>query len=167
MTTVFIDTHDCCVCGADLPAPKSGKVECPKCTAKYKVEVIDSYCEFLSIEFDDLALMRSCEKRFQTDLTAAYFEIEKKKWLEETKLLSSMSKITKHPSYQNIIKLGKKAIPLILKDLRKETNHWFFALHKITGQDPIKKEHEGYVLDMANDWIEWGIKNSFIERSSS
>ena len=56
-------------------------------------------------------------------------------------------------SYQRIIGLGPKVVPLILVELQKETDHWFWALEAITGENPVPKEDAGDVEASARGWI--------------
>jgi len=77
-------------------------------------------------------------------------------WESETGMLSVLSQKVLHPAYQRIIGMGEKAIPLLLKELEREPNHWFWALKAITGANPVKPENRGRVKRMAQDWLEWG-----------
>lgn len=77
-------------------------------------------------------------------------------WEAETGMLSVLSQKVLHPSYQRIIGMGEKAVPLLLKELEREPNHWFWALRAITGANPVKPENRGRVKRMAQDWLEWG-----------
>lgn len=92
-----------------------------------------------------------------------YFNHLKYLWLEESKFSSNVYFLTKHPAYLNILKLGKDVIPLILEDLSEFQNHWFYALRELTGENPIKPEHNGNIKEMAKDWIEWGKKMNYIQ----
>jgi hypothetical protein len=61
-----------------------------------------------------------------------------------------------HPAYQEIIGMGRDALPLILFELERKVDHWFWALRSITGIDPVRPEHRGDLNAMAADWIRWG-----------
>lgn len=52
--------------------------------------------------------------------------------------------------------MGKPVVPLILRDLEKSPDHWFWALRAITGEDPVKPEQRGRMQQMAQAWIQWG-----------
>ena len=82
-------------------------------------------------------------------------------WIEETKHHSSMDKITKHPAYQSIIKMGIEVVPLIIKDLETDPKHWGPALFAITGANPFPKEHAGRIKMIAQDWIQWAKDNGY------
>ena len=66
------------------------------------------------------------------------------------------------PEYQSIIGKGTAALPLIFASLQHDPDHWFWALHHITGQNPVAAEHEGDLDGMTADWIRWGIRNGHI-----
>lgn len=85
-----------------------------------------------------------------------------KVWKEETKLSSFPITITQNPSYLEIIGMGEKAIPFILRDLTTKPNHWFVALRAITGISPIEPSHKGDIIKMSEDWISWGKENGYI-----
>lgn len=67
-----------------------------------------------------------------------------------------------HPSYQQIIGMGSEAVPLILKDLQQQPDHWFWALAHITGEDPVPEEKRGRLGEMAEAWLNWGRRNGHI-----
>ncbi|VTR93372.1 Cytidylate kinase OS=Candidatus Nitrososphaera evergladensis SR1 GN=NTE_03352 PE=4 SV=1: AAA_18 [Gemmata massiliana] len=78
------------------------------------------------------------------------------KWRAAVGPLSSSTKIIQHPAYQEIIKLGRDAVPLILQELEKKPDHWFAALRAITGEDPVAPEDRGRMDRMAASWVRWG-----------
>jgi len=81
-------------------------------------------------------------------------------WRSDTILLSSVEKMAMHPAYQRIIGMGPKAVPLILRDLQAHPDHWFWALHAITGEDPVQP---GDNFDRAvQAWLEWGKKLGYL-----
>jgi hypothetical protein len=77
-------------------------------------------------------------------------------WEQATAHLSSVTEMSMHPAYQQIIGMGSAAIPFILAELKSRPDHWFWALRAITGADPVPPEHRGKVKQMAQDWIKWG-----------
>src|SRR5947207_10431415 len=58
------------------------------------------------------------------------------------------TEIALHPAYQQIIGMGKEAIPLILEELQREEDHWFWALKSITGDDPVAPSERGQLPKM-------------------
>jgi hypothetical protein len=80
----------------------------------------------------------------------------KSQWEAETAFLPSLSDIVMHPAYQQIIGMGSFVVPLILKEMKKEPGHWFWALKSITGEDPVPLEHRGKIRAMTEDWLLWG-----------
>ena len=84
------------------------------------------------------------------------------KWKSETVMLSSVNDIVLHPAYQQIIGMGKEAIPLILSEMKETPGHWFWALKCITGEDPVLPEQRGKIKEMADTWIAWGIERGYL-----
>jgi hypothetical protein len=83
-------------------------------------------------------------------------------WHEETALVSSISEKAIHPAYQQIIALGKEALPYIFHELTgPEPDHWFWALRAITGEDPVKPEHRGNLKYMVQSWLSWAKVNAY------
>lgn len=90
---------------------------------------------------------QSLEQTFQELVTT---------WRKETRFSSSVTDIAMHRSYQRIIGLGPAAVPLLLRELERNPDHWFWALHAITGVDPTTPEQKGKVQEMAKAWLNWG-----------
>lgn len=80
------------------------------------------------------------------------------KWQYDTAASSSITEMAIHPSYQQIIGMGRNALPFIFRELEKAPHHWFWALRAITGEDPVKPEHRGNLDAMTKDWLEWAEK---------
>lgn len=70
-------------------------------------------------------------------------------WRAETGHLSSITKMTNHAAYQEIIGMGAAVVPSLLRDLQKEPEHWFAALRAITGAQPVPPEERGQIDKMA------------------
>ena len=83
-------------------------------------------------------------------------------WEIETVFLSSSGQASKHPAYQEIIGMGKQAVPWILERMQAQGGHWFIALHTITGANPVKPADRGKVAVMQASWLEWGEANGYI-----
>jgi hypothetical protein len=83
-------------------------------------------------------------------------------WQEATAFTSSVVEMAMHPAYQQIIGLGPAAIPLLLNELEREPDHWFWALRAIAGENPVPVEDAGRVLKMAAVWVEWGRDRGYI-----
>ena len=81
-----------------------------------------------------------------------------KQWNEERGITSSLSKMFMCPSYKKIIKMGGKAVPLILAQLVREgddPDHWYAALKAITGEDPVPEDAYGDTVQIAKVWLSW------------
>lgn len=69
--------------------------------------------------------------------------------------MSSVSDITSHPTYLEIIEMGSVVVPLIIRDLVLEDGDWFTALYVITGENPVKPEDAGKLGKMRDAWVDW------------
>ena len=99
----------------------------------------------------------------KTNLEAEFRELTNQ-WRHDTGHFSLVSQMTRHPAYQCIIKMGEPAIPLILKDLESQPDHWFPALASISGESPpIPDEDRGKIRAISKIWIKWGKTKGYIE----
>lgn len=99
--------------------------------------------------------------RSTADHRAARFERLRDQWKRETAHLGRVERRAMHPAYQHIIGMGPDAVPLILDELRRRPDDWFWALHAITDADPVLPECHGRMTEMANAWIRWGVENGY------
>lgn len=104
---------------------------------------------------------------WQTRCTAADMQLERrfnklaKKWKRDTINLSSIGKMISHPAYLRIIGFGPKAIPLILNQMEKEPDFWFWALKSITGEEPVTEKILGDLEAMTKAWLDWGREHGY------
>lgn len=87
-------------------------------------------------------------------------------WEEEAVLLSNPSQATSHAAHQEIVGMGKAAIPLILERMRAQGGRWFYALQDITKADPVPQADRGNMEAMTAAWLEWGGHNGYLEVNS-
>lgn len=76
-------------------------------------------------------------------------------WRRETAFLSSVTRMSAHPAYVEIIGMGQMAVPWILDELRERPAQWFTALMEITGEDPVPQSAAGDLYAMSNAWFAW------------
>lgn len=90
-------------------------------------------------------------------------------WREQAAFLPFVTTMAMLPSYQEIIGMGKPALPLILNELKRrpsqkrKPSHLFWALRAISGEDPVPPENRGRIEQMRRAWIKWGRQNKIIE----
>ena len=77
-------------------------------------------------------------------------------WKSKTRHLSNTAQIALVFSYQKIIGMGPDVVPLILSELEKEPDHWFWALEAITDENPVAESDAGDVEASARVWVQWG-----------
>lgn len=82
------------------------------------------------------------------------------RWRKETRHSSSVNRMAMHPAYQQIVGMGRDALPLILRELEITRGHWLWALYAISGEDAAP---EGSTFEQAVDaWLEWGRRHNHI-----
>lgn len=85
-------------------------------------------------------------------------------WFNERGATSSIEEMCTRPAYLSIMAMGPDALPLLLLQLQSEgdnPDHWFVALHYITGQlDPVPAEDKGNLAKMAKAWLAWAEENN-------
>ena len=89
---------------------------------------------------------------------ALLFRVLRDAWKRDTQLMSSATRILNHPAYRLIIMFGWTMVPLIIKDLRREFNHWFRALRILTGYAPPMEAHQN-MGRMHAAWLAWADEN--------
>ena len=90
------------------------------------------------------------------------FEQLKSDWKVQSQYLSNTAQMAMLWPYQQIIGMGALAVPLILAELRRETDHWFWALEAITGENPVPAENGGNVNAAAEAWLQWGRQEGLV-----
>lgn len=77
-------------------------------------------------------------------------------WRKETAFQSSPRVITGHPAYQEIIGIGKPALPFIFEDMQENGGWWYPALRAITGDNPVPRDARGNRKLNDEAWLRWG-----------
>lgn len=103
----------------------------------------------------------SLSKSERSDLESTYQALAQK-WHKETAHVSSTTELIMNPSYQNIIGLGPRVVPILLRQLQQKPEHWFWALSAITRENPVSSEDEGNVRKMAEAWLQWGVQRRLV-----
>ena len=83
-------------------------------------------------------------------------------WRNETAHLSSTTARVLHPSYQRIIGLGRRVLPLLLAELRDRPAQWTWALRAIAGEDPVSPTARGALRKERDAWLNWGRQRGLI-----
>jgi len=91
----------------------------------------------------------------------AQFQTLAQRWKKETAHYSNIAKKALHPAYQEIIGKGERVVPLLLAELRREPDDWFWALHAITGANPVPVASCGNLQAMAEAWVQWGLEKGY------
>jgi hypothetical protein len=85
-----------------------------------------------------------------------------KRWRQEMAYQSSSTRITGHPTYQELIGLGQPALPFLFRDLEQTGDgHLSKALAVITSAHPVPAEDRGQVRKVAEAWLRWAKENGY------
>ncbi len=76
-------------------------------------------------------------------------------WRNAVMNVSSPTEMAMHPAYQRIIGMGPDAVPLIIAEMKKSPDWWFWALRALTGDDPVPEASRGRLAQMTQAWLEW------------
>ncbi len=90
------------------------------------------------------------------------FEQLRTDWKEQSRYLSNSAQMAMLWPYQRIIGMGTNVVPLILAELQREADHWFWALEAITGENPVPAANAGQVDAAADAWLRWGREKGII-----
>jgi len=82
-------------------------------------------------------------------------------WEADTCAYSDPAKIMGHPAWQEIIRMGEAVVPLMLRDIEEQPRLWVWALHDITGENPVPDEDAGYIRKMGEAWLRWGKEKGY------
>jgi hypothetical protein len=82
--------------------------------------------------------------------------------------MSSISAITRHPSFGAILEIGEPAIPLILRRIDAGDMHiyWFPLLKRISGEDPVPSHKRGRTSLMTAEWLRWGRERGYLKKDA-
>ena|SRR5438132_249677 len=117
----------------------------------------------VKIRAEDISFMRRGIIFVRDSSLESKFKRLADEWKQDTAKLSMVQKKVLHPSYQQIIGMGKDALPLIFKELEREPDDWLWALTAITGRDDVAKI--GSTLDEATkEWLAWAKSNRYLTR---
>jgi hypothetical protein len=108
---------------------------------------------------------------FRETLTAdelrTTFEELAEAWRNRTRYQSFIQKLVTAPEYQRIIGLGRPVVPLLLRDLEREPEFWFWALECITGENPVPESALGDIDAMSAAWVDWGYRHGVLGRNAN
>lgn len=90
------------------------------------------------------------------------FEALAERWRSERPRGADVEDMVRAPAYQAVIQMGERAVKPILQQLRQRPEHWFVALHQITGENPVGPEAEGKIKQMAEAWVRWGKERRYL-----
>lgn len=94
--------------------------------------------------------------------TAERFHQLAAEWKKQAGYLSNTRQMAMLRPYQAIIGMGLPVVPLILEELRKEPNFWYYALETITDENPVPEDVKGDTARIREAWLDWGRRQGLI-----
>lgn len=119
------------------------------------------WCVYKDKDVQDFVVTVVDDTHQKLELEAKFVRL-RDKWQSETSHISATSKRVLHSAYQSIIGMGQPAIPLILRELERNVDSWFWALAAITEDDPATSESMGNGELLADAWIAWGKQKGYV-----
>lgn len=102
----------------------------------------------------------------ETGIDKIKFSRLTEEWHEETDMHSSTLKAIAHPAYLTIIAMGQKAIPLVLREMKRGPGHWFPAIKALTEGLRAKDEDPSKGCTTASEaraaWVRWGESRGYL-----
>jgi hypothetical protein len=92
-------------------------------------------------------------------LPAEFYKLAQE-WYRDTRKLSVADQIVMHPAYQQIIGMGKEALPYIYKELERTRGHWLWALRMIYRKDYAKPDQR--FSEAVDSWIRAGKSEGYL-----
>ena len=83
-------------------------------------------------------------------------------WKEQSRHMSNVAQMAMFKPYQQIIGMGEAAVPLLLEELQRDPDQWFWALEAITQENPVTPQAAGKVRPMAEEWVAWGKRQGYM-----
>ena len=87
-----------------------------------------------------------------------------REWKNQSRYLSNTAQMAMLRPYQRIIGMGQPVVPLILEELQREPDQWFWALEAITEENPVPPDSAGIVRTMAQAWVDWGRQRGLLDK---
>ena len=84
------------------------------------------------------------------------------RWIAERPRGVDLHESVATPAYQDIISMRERAVRPLLLRLRRKPEHWFHALHEITGENPVPQSAEGNLKLMTEAWLRWGRERGYL-----
>jgi hypothetical protein len=91
----------------------------------------------------------------QAQIDRELFKASYAQWIEDSMLDSLPDAMRNYESYQTIVSMGQRVVPLIAAELRRDPSFIFLALEDITGADPVDETSMGNLRATTDAWLKW------------
>ena len=118
------------------------------------VETPQVFATNVSLLLQDVMFGSDALRQGVTEIADEFtFKLLADTWRRETGHYSILQQKILHPAYQEIIGMGERALPFLIKELDSKPSHWFWALRSITRENPAQQATTPQ--DAVKAWKEW------------
>lgn len=97
------------------------------------------------------------------DTLEAQFAKSSKMAFKQFGASSDLSRLFYSQGYIEVIGLGPRVVPLLLRDMMERRRPWIFALQAITRHNAARNVEPGDIRSAINAWLAWGKRRRFLE----
>jgi hypothetical protein len=134
-----------------------GAIACDPSSQSFYSQRFEQFVRLPALSVEELPSLE-----WQRDDTEVEFNKFAAEWrAQKLRATSFFAKNATHPAYQHIIGMGKRVLPFILRELKKGSDDWFWALKAISGDDPVSIENRGKLKEMRDAWLRWGREKNY------
>jgi uncharacterized protein YukE len=93
-----------------------------------------------------------------SDVEAQFNELAQQ-WYRETRMLSFINQKIMHPAHKRIVRLGREALPFILREVKNKRGDWFWTLGMLVDDDQNPPKGIPNYKQASEAWMEWASRN--------
>jgi hypothetical protein len=83
-------------------------------------------------------------------------------WILRLGQSSNPDTLMAHPAFQSLVAIGWDAVPQLLREVESRPSLLVWALHEITGENPVPPSAGGRFREMATAWAQWGRRRGYL-----
>ncbi len=121
-----------------------------------RFELLEQRCDDLMAKVNGWPSSRSASSEVQQRFAELVSE-----WRRTRGHSPKIKDLVMNSAYQRIIGMGEPAIPLILREMEREPDHWSWAMTAISGEDPVPHTARGRLDQTTAAWVKWAHEKGY------
>ena len=113
-----------------------------------------------------LPTLRELRRKFNEAFLETRFRALVRTCNEEVERHSCPELLARSPAYGEILSMGRRAIPLLLEELRDNGGVWHAALRALTRAQPVPRAYRGNPALTTTAWLQWGRENGHLDHGA-